>query len=103
MSDDVVDLAQRRAAKKDGIAPDETPHLQGSAVCLGCRHRWQAVAPVGTFEFECPSCHTNMGRILNEVVRQKEPVWTCHCGNQYFLATDQGMYCPNCGTWQKGF
>lgn len=81
---------------------ENTPHLAGKAVCLSCRHQWAAVAPIGTVWLECPQCTLLRGRFINPVERDC-PHWYCHCGCDLFYATENGMYCPNCGTWQHGF
>lgn len=50
----VVDIRPKIEAKK--------PHLQGRAVCLACKHEWEAVTPVGCPDgLECPSCGTSRG------------------------------------------
>jgi hypothetical protein len=41
--------------------PKEPPHMAGEAICIGCRHTWAAVAPVGTWQLECPSCGSGNG------------------------------------------
>lgn len=37
------------------------PHWTGTAHCLGCKHEWQAVAPLGTMWLECPKCNLPKG------------------------------------------
>jgi len=32
-----------------------TPHLDGQAICLACKHKWVTVAPVGVIWLECPT------------------------------------------------
>ena len=83
--------------------PQKTePHGQGPARCIGCRHNWQAVAPVGTVELECPECHTMKGRFLNIFgTYEDEPVWTCKCGNDLFRITATKTLCINCGVIQS--
>ena len=83
---------------------EHTPTLQGSAICLSCRHRWRAVMPLeaGVVWIECPQCLLMRGRFINPVERDGLH-WTCNCGNDLFYAMEHGMYCPNCGSWQKGF
>lgn len=90
----VIDLAQAKAGK--------TPHLSGTAVCLACKHEWVAVAPVGAVWMECPACSLERGRYRGPVQLDRDH-WRCHCGNDLFQATQDGMYCPNCGEWQHGF
>jgi len=90
----VIDLAQAKA--------DKQPHLSGAAVCLACRHEWVAVAPVGTVWMDCPACGLERGRYRGPVGLGGLH-WHCKCGNDLFHATQDGMYCPNCGEWQHGF
>jgi len=48
---------------------DHRPHMTGTATCRNCQHFWQAVAPIYTFDLECPSCGHMAGYIdpnLNE-------------------------------------
>jgi Zn finger protein HypA/HybF involved in hydrogenase expression len=42
---------------------DHRPHITGQAICRDCQHTWQAVAPVDTFDLECPACHKMNGYI----------------------------------------
>lgn len=80
----------------------EQPTLAGEARCLTCRHEWVAVAPVGTTWLECPECKCVKGVLKYKCLRDA-PLWTCACGNDLFHVTAEGVYCPNCGNWQKGF
>lgn len=41
---------------------ERTPHWAGPAICIGCRHEWQAVAPLGSYTaLECPQCRFPKG------------------------------------------
>lgn len=41
---------------------ERTPHSEGVRVCLGCRHTWRGVAPIGVNTgLECPSCSLPKG------------------------------------------
>lgn len=81
------------------------PHLSGTAQCVSCEHRWEAVAPVGTVELECPVCHLNTGRYRNLVggaPGQEE--WTCDCGCTLFVCIKgAGLMCARCGDYASGF
>ena len=77
------------------------PHLTGKARCLACNYEWVAAAPLGTVWLECPSCSLERGRFVAQVQRDTFH-WICDCGCDLFYATQEGIYCPNCGTWQKG-
>lgn len=83
---------------------DETveQHGHGTAFCLGCNHTWQAVAPTGTTQMECPSCHRMMGRWKFEFYPvEGQSVRECFCGNQLFYLTEAGHLCANCGVYQR--
>lgn len=89
MSDDVVNLADRR------------PHLQGKVRCMNCGHIWEAVAPVGTFTFDCPQCDSHRG--LWDAQCEPEPGkpwWTCNCGNNFFYIQPLRICCAACGAPQ---
>lgn len=86
------------AAKEERL-----PHLRGKAYCMSCQHSWDAVAPVGETQLQCPECDLMKGIFVNPVERD-ELHWQCACGNSYFLCGEaSGMYCPNCGAIQSGF
>lgn len=88
---EVIDLQRERE--------ERTPHLSGEARCLACKHKWIAVAPVGTLWLECPSCTLTRGRYSNQVENEGLH-WTCKCENDLFYVTVSAIYCPNCGLEQ---
>lgn len=73
---------------------------QGSAMCIGCGHKWEAAAPVGSTVFECPNCHTNKGTWVSHVEPPGER-WECNCEGQLFFVTHTGFFCAKCGVEQK--
>jgi len=77
------------------------PHGHGEAFCFGCDHRWSAVVPVGITELECPECKTMKGRLTFAYTPPSGAVWECGCGNQLFHCDRDGVFCPNCGTYQN--
>lgn len=83
--------------------PEKTePHGEGPAFCIACEHEWQAVAPAGTVELECPECQTMKGRFRRIFgTYESESVWTCNCGNDLFRVTETGHLCVNCGIFQR--
>lgn len=91
---DIIDFTKAKEEK--------TPHNSGKARCLGCKHEWVAVAPVGTLVLECPSCQCDKGIFLG-LVSPDEYHWQCNCGNQFFCFTPTQTYCPVCGSTQTGF
>jgi hypothetical protein len=77
-------------------------HGAGIAFCMGCKHEWAAVVPIGQDHFECPACARMMGRWRFEFApRDGTLVRKCNCGNQYFYLTTEGHLCVNCGTYQQ--
>lgn len=78
--------------------------LAGEAVCTACKHRWAAVASVGTREFRCPQCDTMRGLFVSACWpgNENEPIWNCGCGSVLFLIrmADKGFMCRECGTTQ---
>lgn len=74
------------------------------AHCIGCGHEWIASIVVGTSALECPNCHGMKGHTLLEFgPPENTPVFTCECGNQYFVITETGYLCPNCGIYYGKF
>lgn len=82
----------------DDYRPD--PHIGGECVCLACGHRWAGVAPVGTFELECPECGTKKGVWDAWCLKNDTPWWQCDCGCDLFRVHSGGFYCANCGAYQ---
>lgn len=95
MTDDLQAYRERRASE----AEDNSPHMAGPAVCLACGHKWTAVSPSGVTILECPSCHLEKG-VYEGLAQVDGPHWACGCGNQFFLISPQGIYCPLCGVYQ---
>lgn len=83
-------------------SPEEPAFASGQAACLGCGHRWAAVAPVGVLRFECPACRATKGLWVFEFVPPDGvPLWQCDCGNNLFYHTPDGHMCPSCGIYQE--
>lgn len=72
------------------------PHATGLAVCLECRHEWEAAVPLPVDWFKCPACTLEKGRFKYHIKRGDE-YWECACGNDLFYLTRGGAYCPMCG------
>ena len=83
----------------------EEPHLAGEALCIGCRHEWVAVAPVGVWQLECPSC-TSMKGIWRYPVGGDvgDAVFQCACGCEaltaYYRDARFHLKCMSCGKEQ---
>lgn len=80
----------------------EGPHMSGEAKCMQCKYEWVAVAPIGTYWLECPSCGAIKGFFKYYALRDGDH-WMCSCGNSNFYIVKKGIYCPNCGDWQEPF
>lgn len=85
------------------VREERQPHSTGTAICLDCRHEWEAVAPDNVLWLECPSCKLVRGRFKYQHEIAEGLEWRCNCGNDLFRVTPDGYYCPNCGEWQTGF
>ena len=53
MSADIIELSDRR------------PHVKKYVACMDCGHDWSAAAPVCTTAFQCPSCGSMSGVVVN--------------------------------------
>jgi hypothetical protein len=78
---------------------------QGLAICIGCRHEWHQVAPVGDFQFDCPSCGSNKGIFKYPFgAHVGDSVFKCNCGCEALTAyMHKGKFwlrCMNCGVDQ---
>lgn len=92
MNDNVVSFPSKK---------DTTIYQSGTALCISCKHEWQARAPEGTDWLECPCCGCWKGKFKYPVYRQPEiPYWRCGCNNDLFYINPDGVYCPNCGKVQ---
>ncbi len=84
--------------------PEETvPCIEGEAICIGCKHEWQAVADIGTIDLDCPECKGSKGIFKHFVERSSELHFECNCGNFLFHVTPTGFYCPNCACWVRPY
>lgn len=95
---EVISLAAHRE--------ENTPHWSGQCVCLGCRHEWEGVGPMGaTISLECPSCSLPKGVIKNLFGAQAgDAVLLCNCGSEALTAYKRHghkwLRCMACGTDQ---
>jgi DNA-directed RNA polymerase subunit RPC12/RpoP len=76
---------------------EHTPHVVGKAVCMNCKHQWEAVAPLGTEWLECPACSSVKGLMKCPVQREGDHL-TCDCGSALFYIMRTMTYCAICGT-----
>jgi len=83
VNDNVIDLSAMR------------PHLAGPMVCLGCKHEWVGVAPVGTRVFDCPECGCAQG-VMQGLVEPEEH-FQCDCGNYHYIISATKIMCSMCG------
>ena len=91
---EVIDIEKAKLAKM--------PHIIGEAYCIVCKNKWTAICPSGVVWLECPDCRSMKGLLKYPCSRQG-PVWICECSNYLFEVTPEGILCPNCGGWQKGY
>jgi hypothetical protein len=93
----VVSLAAAREERQ--------PHLMGECLCIGCRHEWAGVAPVGVWLMECPSCGSMKGIWRNPIgASPGDSFFSCVCGCEALTAYQrEGLFhlkCMSCGTEQ---
>lgn len=93
MSENVVPFA---------LPEPKDPVFEGPAICLNCRHEWQAEAPVGVWQLECPACTTMKGLFRYPVgANANDLFFACNCGCEALTAYKRGDYfylrCMNCG------
>lgn len=72
-----------------------TPHIAGTARCYQCGHLWEATAPMGTSELECPECQTFLGLWMTPI--QHAVTYECDCGCDVFRLTPTAIHCYRCG------
>ena len=85
---------------------EREPHLSGEALCIGCRHKWVAVAPVGVWQLECPECSSMKGIWRNPIgADEVDSFFSCTCGCEamtaYFRQCVFHLKCMSCGTEQS--
>jgi hypothetical protein len=86
-------------------APEPEPEgewASGEAICIGCRHEWVQVAPVGTRWLECPGCGGSKGIYAKPFgAGEGDSVFVCDCGSEALTAyMHKGKFwlrCMNCG------
>lgn len=92
----VVEFRRPEAKVDEEWASDE-------AICIGCGHRWVAVAMVGTRWLECPSCHADKGIFKKPFgAGEGDEVFVCGaCDSEALTAyRHKGLFylrCMNCG------
>lgn len=80
---------------------EHRPHMTGRARCIGCKHEWVSVGPVGVTTFECPNCSAMKGIYVNLCYPSDDSkvlIFVCECGNDLFICRGDGYkQCVNCG------
>ena len=77
----------------------ENKVTSGEAVCIACKHTWIAVQEgVSENMLECPACHAYKGHYRFPHIPDDHTTWVCNCGNNLFYVSNDGFFCPNCGT-----
>jgi len=90
ISSSIISLGSPRAERETQFREDEV-------FCLECHHRWRARAPKDVDFLECPNCGLMRGKWYLPFIQTHSPHWVCDCGNNLFLLSAGGIYCPNCG------
>jgi hypothetical protein len=95
-SDNIIDFAAARAERE--------PHWAGKAVCLGCRHEWVGVGPVGMVtDLTCPKCDLPKGVTKHLFAKNEgDEVFRCNCGSEAMIHIMRDgalmVMCMGCGT-----
>lgn len=94
--------------KKDGVWEADFignragGRIAGQAICLQCKHKWVANAPLGTLFFECPACGLIKGVFWAACAKLDKPMFQCNCGCHSFSLVLDGneriAVCALCGT-----
>ena len=78
----------------------QEPHIGGTAMCMNCKHEWQAVLPQScewwNNAIECPKCHTERG-VMKYNCAPGDEIWQCNCGSIHFVICNKDLMCVNCG------
>lgn len=64
--------------------------------CIDCQHEFNVAQEVGKMWYDCPNCKSTKGHLIFDYVRVG-PHLKCNCGNVMLRATQEFVYCPNCG------
>lgn len=94
----VVEFRPRETPRK----PDEQ-WASDTAICIGCRHEWNAVAQLGTRWLECPGCGAMKGIFKKPFgADEGDSVYRCNiCESEAMTAFYRdGLFyfqCMNCG------
>lgn len=92
----VIDFAAARAERE--------PHWTGTCKCVGCRHEWVGVAPVGTLWLDCPSCGLPKGTPKHPFgAAEGDCLFVCNtCDSEaltaYWRSGRFVLMCMGCGT-----
>lgn len=87
------------AAKRE----ERQPHWQSRCVCLGCRHEWEGVGPMGVqMGLNCPECTLPKGTVKHPFgAKPGDLVLACNCGGETLTAYKRkGRFwvrCMGCG------
>lgn len=71
-------------SKKEKTDVVESEYLRGDAICLNCKYRWIANAPVGFSHFRCPECELDKG-VYQGLIIPDRGLHCCHCGCKTFV------------------
>lgn len=82
---------------------ERSPHWSGKCVCLGCRHEWVGVGPIGkTAGLDCPACDLPKGACKHPFGAQEGDLeFRCNCGCEaltaYVRHGRKWLRCMACG------
>lgn len=84
---------------------ERTPHWAGICVCIGCRHEFAGIGPIGQEWIECEACHEPKAHAKHPFAGAiGDTAYQCKCGCEamtaYFRQRDRHFFfrCMGCGT-----
>lgn len=85
-----------------GEREKRSPHWSGCCICLGCKHEWVSVAPIGVMFVDCPSCGLPKGHPKHPFgASEGDSLFQCDCGSEaltaYFRKGELRLMCMACG------
>lgn len=84
----------------DDARKERTSSVQGTVVCMACRHEWEGIAydPEDVGCMLCPKCKLQRGVFRNNFMPCNTEFLVCECGCPAFSIMKGSFSCIACGT-----